>query len=199
MIKIQIKSVFGKIIFEYEKEENSIKETLIEAVKNKSDLRGADLRGADLRGVDLRGVDLRGADLQGTDLQGVDLRGADLRGADLRGVDLRGVDLRGADLQGADLQGADLRGIDLQGALYGDIKISKSQVFTGLYKYVAIPIIAEDGKKYIRLGCFCRLVSEWKKDFWNNDNEFPNNGSIESESRKLAFKTCLEWLRINSK
>ena len=90
--KIEIKTVLGKLLFEFEKENNTVKDTLIEAVK-----RGADLRGADLRWADLRWADLRGADLQGADLQGANLRGADLQGANLRGADLRGADLRGAD------------------------------------------------------------------------------------------------------
>ena len=52
--KIEIKSIWGSILFEYEKENNSIKETLIEAIKGGADLGGADLRGANLRGADLR-------------------------------------------------------------------------------------------------------------------------------------------------
>ena len=56
-IKIQIKSRWtGYILFEYEKEDNTIKDTLIEAVKNKADLGGAYLGGAYLRGADLRGA-----------------------------------------------------------------------------------------------------------------------------------------------
>ena len=51
--KIEIKSIWGSILFEYEKENNSIKDTLIEAIKGGANLRGADLRGADLRGADL--------------------------------------------------------------------------------------------------------------------------------------------------
>ena len=61
MIKIQIKSVFGEVLFEYEKENNTIKDTLIEAVKRGAFLRGADLRGAYLGGAYLRGADLRDA------------------------------------------------------------------------------------------------------------------------------------------
>jgi hypothetical protein len=134
--KIQIKSIWGSVLFEFEKEDNSIKKTLEEAVINRADLRGAylrgaylqraDLQGAYLRGAylrgaylqraDLQGAYLRGADLQRADLQGADLQGADLQGADLQGADLQGADLRGAYLRGADLQGADLRGADLQGA-----------------------------------------------------------------------------------
>ena len=46
--KIEIKSVWGSILFEYEKENNSVKDTLIEAVKRDANLRGANLRGANL-------------------------------------------------------------------------------------------------------------------------------------------------------
>ena len=46
--KIEIKSILGSILFEYEKENNSIKDTLIEAIKGGAYLRGAYLRGADL-------------------------------------------------------------------------------------------------------------------------------------------------------
>lgn len=48
-INIQIKTLFGELIFEYESENNSIKETLLEAIKSGADLSGADLRRADLR------------------------------------------------------------------------------------------------------------------------------------------------------
>ena len=111
MIKIQIKSIWGTVLFEYEKENNTIKDTLLEAIKE-----GAYLRGADLSGADLSGADLSGADLSGADLSGADIRGANLRGADLRGADLSGADLSGADLSGADIRGANLRGADLRGA-----------------------------------------------------------------------------------
>ena len=46
-IKIEIKNRWtGKILFEYEKENNTIKETLQEAVKDGANLDGANLRGA---------------------------------------------------------------------------------------------------------------------------------------------------------
>lgn len=41
--KIHIKSILGTILFEYEKENNTIKDTVIEAVKSGADLSGADL------------------------------------------------------------------------------------------------------------------------------------------------------------
>ena len=124
-VKIQIKNRWtGSILFEYEKEDNTIKDTLIEAVKNKADLGGADLYGAYLRGADLVGAYLgdaylRGAYLGDADLGGAYLRGADLGGAYLRGADLGGADLGGADVGGADLVGAYLRSAYLRGAYLG--------------------------------------------------------------------------------
>ena len=77
MKSLQIKNRFtGSLIFEYESENNTIKETLLEAVKAKADLYGADLRDANLRDADLYGSNLRCANLYGADLRGADLRGA---------------------------------------------------------------------------------------------------------------------------
>ena len=73
-VKIQIKNRWtGSILFEYEKEDNTIKDTLIEAIKKDAYLRGADLCNADLRGADLRGADLRNAYLRGADLCGAEV------------------------------------------------------------------------------------------------------------------------------
>ena len=47
-VKIEIKNrITGKVLFELEREDNSVKKTLEEAVKNKADLRGAYLGGVD--------------------------------------------------------------------------------------------------------------------------------------------------------
>ena len=78
MTKIQIKNLFGRVLFKHEKEDNTIKDALIEAVKSCADLRGADLRGADLRGADLGRAKLSCAKLPGADLHGANLSGADL-------------------------------------------------------------------------------------------------------------------------
>ena len=134
MIKIQSKSIWGSVLFEYEKENNTIKDTLLEALKKDANLRGADLRGADLSGANLGGADLSGADLRGADLRGANLSGADLSGANLGGADLSCADLSCADLRGADLscaylsgaylRGAYLRGADLSGANLGGADLS---------------------------------------------------------------------------
>ena len=184
--KIQIKSISGKLLFEFKKEDNCIKNTVIEAIRQGANLRGANLRGANLGNADLYGADLRGANLSGANLRGADLRGANLGSADLRGTNLGSADLSGADLRDANLRDADLRGI----------KIKRAIVFTGLYKYIVIPFISDDNEKYIKMGCYTRKLSEWKSDFWNNDNEFPNNGSEMSNLRLFAYETAKRWFDV---
>ena len=68
-VKIEIKSVLDELLFEFEKENNSIKETLNEARLQRADLQGADLQGADLHGADLQGANLQRANLHGANLQ----------------------------------------------------------------------------------------------------------------------------------
>ncbi len=80
-VKVEIKSIFGKVLFEYSKENNTIKDTLIEAIKRGANLEGAYLGGANLRGANLEGANLRGANLRGANLEGANLEGAYLGGA----------------------------------------------------------------------------------------------------------------------
>ena len=162
-IKIQIKNRWtGSVLFEYEKEENTIKDTLSEAVKQGADLGGADLVGADLGGADLRGADLGGADLEGAYLGGADLGGADLRDADLGGADLRGAYLGGADLGGAYLRDwGKLQDILITGPL------GSRKAYTTCYK--------TDKGIYVKCGCFSGTLDEFvakvKKTHSGNTHE----------------------------
>ena len=108
-IKLQIKNKFtGSLIFEYEKEDNTIKETLLEAKKS--------------------GANLSGADLSGADLSRADLSRADLSRAYLSGANLSGANLSRADLSGAYLSRADLSRADLSGAVEADLVIAKTRI-----------------------------------------------------------------------
>ncbi len=49
--KIKIKSILGELLFEYKKENNSIKETLLEAFKRGTDLQEAYPQGKDLQRI----------------------------------------------------------------------------------------------------------------------------------------------------
>ena len=70
-VKIQIKNRFtGSLIFEYEKDDNTIKDTLLEAINRGADLSGAYLSGADLSCAYLSGAYLSRAYLSGANLSG---------------------------------------------------------------------------------------------------------------------------------
>ena len=75
-VKIQIKSIFGEVLFEYEKENNTIKDTVEEAVRQNANLRNADLSYADLRYANLSNANLRYADLSYADLSNANLSNA---------------------------------------------------------------------------------------------------------------------------
>ena len=86
-VKFEIKNRWtGSVLFEYEKENNTLKDTVEKAVEEDAYLGGAKLEGADLEGAKLRGANLEGADLEGAYLGGAKLEGADLEGADLEGA-----------------------------------------------------------------------------------------------------------------
>ena len=85
-VKIQIKSVFGKVLFELEKENNTIKDTLEEAIKENANLEDANLRNANLISANLINANLENANLENANLINANLRNANLRNANLRGA-----------------------------------------------------------------------------------------------------------------
>ena len=73
-IKIEIKNRWsGKVIFEYESETNTIKETVARAIDEQANLSDANLSDADLSDANLSGANLRGANLRHADLSDADL------------------------------------------------------------------------------------------------------------------------------
>ena len=62
--KIEIKhDLTGDVLFEFEKENNTLRDTVIEAIRCFANLSFADLRSADLRYANLRYANLRSANL----------------------------------------------------------------------------------------------------------------------------------------
>jgi len=97
MKKIEIKSIFGKLLFTYEAENATIKNAVEQAVKEKVSLMYANLESANLYSANLRSADLESANLYSANLRSADLRSADLRSANLYSADLRSADLRSAE------------------------------------------------------------------------------------------------------
>ena len=73
-MKIEIKHRFtDSVIFAHGEEENTIKITLMAAIKSSADLSSANLSSADLRGANLGSAYLIGANLSGANLSGADV------------------------------------------------------------------------------------------------------------------------------
>ena len=219
--KIEIKSVLGKLLFEYEKEENTVKDTLMKAIESganlrdanlyganlfsatlcNADLSGADLRCAVLRGANLYGANLRCANLRDADLSGANLYGADLSGANLRCADLRCANLRDADLCGANLCNADLSGANLRCAnLYGaNLSGAKNTLFIPTY----LPEGEFIGWKKLPNGIMVKLkiLSDSKRSRANGDKcrcdkalvlEFQNIDSTPSNEKEYTSNVYAE-------
>ena len=116
MNKIEIKDTNGNVIFIYEKENNTIKDTIEEAVKNGVSLANADLKDTDLRGANLSGANLSHAYFKWTNLSDANLSGSDLSNAIFNKANISNADLRGANLSCAHLSHADISNTNLRGA-----------------------------------------------------------------------------------
>ena len=200
---IQIKTTFGSLLFEFEKEDNSVKDTLIEAVKRGADLRVANLVGADLGDANLVGADLGDANLVDADLRGANLVDANLVGADLRGADLRGANLRGANLGDADLRGANLRGADLRDAkdapfiptyLPDGEFIAWKKLPNGL---IAKLKILEDSKRSRAAGDKCRCDKCLVLEFQNVDGSISDEKTYTSHKYAVCTYTVGEVVRAD--
>ena len=172
-IKLQIKSVAGSILFEYEKEDNTILQTLIAAIKEGAYLYGANLKGANLYGAYLYGANLEGANLEWANLKGANLEGANLKGAYLKGAYLYGVNLEWANLKGAYLKGANLEGANLKGAKdipYIPLNCPSEGSFIGWKKVCGNLIkleIPEDAKRLSSVSMKCRCDKARVLSVWN--------------------------------
>jgi hypothetical protein len=69
----------------------------------------------------------------------------------------------------------------------------------GYYTYNAAFFLEENSKTWhVQMGCFTRALSEWKSNFWNNNNEFPNNGSEKSNKRLKTFNLIEKFIEIEN-
>ena len=124
-IRIDIKSIFGDVLFSSEKENNTIKDTLVEAYLKGAYLKDAYLidaylKDAYLKDAYLKDAYLKGAYLKDAYLKGAYLKGAYLKDANLKDANLEYANLRNANLRNANFKGADLEGADLEGADYSE-------------------------------------------------------------------------------
>jgi hypothetical protein len=155
-VKIQIKTYWGKSLFECDVDASLSYGRQLGAAVKAAFKSGADLSGAVLSGADLSGADLSGAVLSGAVLRSAVLSGAVLSGAVLRSADLRSAVLRSAVLSGADLSGADLSGAVLSGAVLrsADLKDAKNPELA----FAMTSIVPQEGAYVAWKKCAGRVI-----------------------------------------
>ena len=121
METIEIKNIYGNVIFKHTAKNNTVKLTIETAVScgvslARANLEGVKLVGANLAGANLEMANLAGANLERANLVGAVLNGADLADAKLSSSVLSWANLVGANLEDADISWADLIGANLKGA-----------------------------------------------------------------------------------
>ena len=182
-IKIEIRNRWtGLVVFEYTKEENTIAETVMEAIRRDANLRDANLCDANLCDANLCGADLYGADLRGANLRDVNLFGADLRNANLLGASLCGADLRGSNLRGANLCGSNLR--DAKGCY---LSCPTEGSFIGWKKASGCIVklrIPEDARRSSATGHKCRCDRAYVVEVQNMDGTRATVDAVRSDRDK---------------
>jgi len=102
------------------------------------------------------------------------------------------VDFSIANFSSANFSRAMFSDVDFSSAKFSDAKVVRSVSFN-IYKYASFSFEMDTGTRYIRLGCRSRALEEWESDFWDNNEEFPDDNSEKSNLRKLAFETHRKW------
>jgi len=182
--KIQIKSIFGKLLFEYESENNTIKQTVLEAIKANADLSNANLSNAILYNADLRSTDLSNANLYNANLYNANLYNADLSNADLSNANLYNADLYNADLSNANLRNADLRNADLRNAIKMPVYCKWTVGITG---------------DKIHIGCEKRTIDDWDKFFDSNEIINTQRGTTEFKQIQAAYEAYKAYYQFLNK
>jgi hypothetical protein len=202
-MKIQIKNRYnGSILFEHECENNTIKETLMQGIKENANLYGANLENANLEGANLENANLRGANLENADLEGAYLEDADLEGANLENANLRGANLRGAYLRGANLRGANLENANLRGANLENANLRGANLRGANLENANLPIFSKWSvgiidNKIIKIGCKEKTISDWDSFFASEEEFDTKRGTAEFkqiEAMYLAHKAYLTHL-----
>jgi hypothetical protein len=187
--KIEIKSIFGKVLFIYENENATIKDAVEKAIEEKADLSFADLSFANLRFANLRSANLSFANLSSANLSFANLRYADLSSADLRSANLSFANLRSADLSSADLRYANLRSADLR---YAN---NKETAYIPMHCKWGFTIIGDK----IQIGCKDKTIEEWDL-FFNSEKEYSTKRNTEEFKQiQACYEACKAYLNFFNK
>ena len=194
MVKIEIKSIFGKILFTYEKEYATIKDAVEQAIKENVDLSNSDLRNSDLSNSDLRNSDFSYSDLRNSDFSNSNLRNSDFSYSDLSNSDLSYSDLSNSDLSNSDLRNSDFSYSNLRNSDFSYSNFSNSEnkktSFLPLFCKWSFSIIGDK----IQIGCEQKNIEEWDL-FFNSSEVYSTERNTEDFKRiEAVYNACKAYL-----
>jgi len=204
---IELKSIYGSILFSYEKEDNTIKET-VEKYLNENIgkiISNLDLSNLDLSKISFYNSRFDNSSFDNSRFENIcfdNSRFYNSRFYNSSFYNSRFYNSRfdnsrfdNSRFDNSSFYNSSFDNSRFYNSRYNNIKIKKITFISGLYKYLVVGVLSEDDKKYIGLGCYFRSIEDWKNDFWNNDNEFPDDGSEKSNLRIFAFETIKSGLK----
>ncbi len=224
---IELKNNKNEIIFSYESENNSVKETLLKAIEIKIDLININLSNSYLSNIYLKNVNLSGANLKNANLSGANLKNTNLVGANLTNtrllntnlfdVNLTGANLTGANLTGANLTGANLTNtrllntnlfdVNLTGANLTGANLTGANLTNTILSSVNIPIYCKwaysinINKQTIKIGCEEKTIKEWDEFFASNNIIKTERNTENFINIQATYEACKSYLlfKINNK
>jgi len=137
-----------------------------------------------------------GADMIGADMRGADMYRANMSGANMIGADMRGANMCGANMCGANMYRANMIGANMRGAKRFGKTLLHHAKFDGLYKYTVEIAVCTDSSVIVKMGCKELTLQEWETNWFNNDGEFPNDGSAKTKHRIAAYNYSVNYARI---
>ena len=195
METIEIKNIYGFVLFSHTSEDNTITLTVEAAVSCGVSLANANLAWADLTGADLAGADLEGANLESANLAWADLADANLKDANLKDANLKGAILKGANLKGANIERANIYGAKLNGAKnipFIPLACPSEGAFIGWkkveWKYLVKIQIPEDARRCSATARKCRCDKAKVLDITSLDGEEHYNEVVNYNYKKTTYK-----------
>jgi len=162
---------------------NTYEECVKEILKNhKKDFRNADFSDSDFRNANFFNSDFRNSDFRNANFRNSNFSGSDFRNSDFINSNFSDSDFSNSNFSNSDFSNSDFR--------YSDLIILRKRI----YKYSSYSFKIGD-VFYISMGCKNMKLSEWVNNFWNNDREFPNDGSEKSNKRLYAFNVMRRLIR----
>ena len=138
-MKIEIKHKFtGAVIFAYEKEKNTIKDTIEEAVRLNVSLAFSNLaysyleysnfENANFENCNFEYCNLKNCNLQNCNFESANFKNASLQNADFENCNFKNANLKNASLENCNLESADLQNASLQNANFEYSNLEKANL-----------------------------------------------------------------------